>query len=335
MQPKLSIIIPLYNAEKYISACIESLFAQTIIEQIEILVVDDHGQDSSRAIVEQLQSQHLLGSRIRLLSTPQNSGAWAARNLGISEAKGQWIGFVDADDWCEVDMYKNLLEAVDVHNADWAYCLPQKEYITGRRELLVAPKISSGQLTEDNRRKLLVSGVAYFWTGIYNREFLIAKQIKFPNAKFSEDSYFWWMIVMHTTRIAIVDKVGYHYRIQSNSVSKRSDSTKSQQKQALYNTLIDRLRSEGLYDKHKSEIDYLYLKKGLLIPMLIQAINQPKNIAQQCNQMINIAQKQQIEITKNRYYKNDVKTKFLYFAFTHCPKILSSLLRLKFKQDPF
>ena len=109
MQPKLSIIIPLYNAEKYILACIESLFAQTIIEQIEILVVDDHGHDNSRAIVEQLQSQHSLGRCIRLLSTPQNSGAWAARNLGISEARGQWIGFVDADDWCESDMYKNLL----------------------------------------------------------------------------------------------------------------------------------------------------------------------------------------------------------------------------------
>lgn len=335
MQPKLSIIIPLYNAEKYISACIESLFAQTVIEHVEILVVDDHGQDNSRVIVEQLQSQHSLGSCIRILSTPKNSGAWAARNLGISEAKGQWIGFVDADDWCEIDMYKNLLDAVNDYNADWAYCLPQKEYSTGKKELLIAPKISSGYLSEDNRRKLLISGVAYFWTGIYKRDFLIEKQIQFPNAKFSEDSYFWWMVVMHTTRIAIVDKVGYHYRIQSNSVSKRPDPTKSQQKQTLYNSLIERLRSEDLYDNYKTELDYLYLKKGLLIPMLIQAINHPKNINQHCAQMINIAFSQQIEITKNKYYISDIKSRFLYLAFAYCPVILSLLLRLKFKQDPF
>ena len=137
---EISVIIPLYNAEKYIRQCIYSLLNQTIINNIEILVIDDHGTDKSVEIVNSIRNNHEFGSHILMYETPQNSGAWAARNLGISKAKGKWIAFVDADDWCELSMYESLLRNAELDNADFAFCYAQKEFANGKIKKLIRKK---------------------------------------------------------------------------------------------------------------------------------------------------------------------------------------------------
>lgn len=334
---KLSVIVPLYNAEEYIERCLDSiLMQQGVDDEFEVIVVDDHGQDGSVNVVERMQRSHDRGGCIRLIATEKNSGAWAARNLGMEHASGDWIGFVDADDWCEADMYARLIYAAESIEADWGYCQARKEFVNGGSEILIQPDMKSGIITADMRRCMLTRGVAYFWTGIYRRDFLTVNGIQFPQGKFSEDSYFWWMTVMCSHRIAVVDEPMYHYRIQDNSVSKRPDSTKAEQKQRMYGLLLADLRQRGLYYDYKEELDYLYIKKGVLIPLIIKAVNCPDTTKNEYRSFFERkTEKHGVSVMNNIYYKRDFRIRLLYRIFVVCPKIMSWVLRLKYEGDPF
>jgi glycosyltransferase involved in cell wall biosynthesis len=315
---------------------LESLLTQDIISDMEILVVDDHGQDNSIVLVKRLQIDHKHGERIRILCTERNSGAWAARNVGLENAIGEWVGFVDADDWCDADMYSRLMTEAEAKRADWAYCLICKEFGGGRTELIKQPFIVDGEMTEAKRRLMLTRGVAYFSTGIYRKEFLADNDIRFPLGKFSEDSFFWWLTVMYCRRFAVVDQVGYHYRIQPESVSKQPDLTKARQKQQMYGDMLVRLRKDGLYEKYRQELDYLYLKKGLLIPLIIQAINRPEVESKEYRSFLDRMRcVDEVSVEGNKYYGRDCIVKVLYKGFEMCPRIMSRLLRLKYRRDPF
>ncbi len=115
MQPKVSIIVPVYNGESYLARCVESLRKQTL-EAIEIILVDDGSQDNTAAICATYAAED---GRIRVLRQ-ENAGAGPARNRGLEAAKGEFIGFVDADDFAEPDMYAALYGAAIRHQADMA-----------------------------------------------------------------------------------------------------------------------------------------------------------------------------------------------------------------------
>ena len=112
-EPKISIIVPAYNNEKYIEKCVVSISGQTL-QDIEIIIVNDGSRDRTQNIIEKLKKEDI---RIKLISQ-KNMGATAARKRGIAEAKGEWIGFVDADDWIEADMYEQLLSLAEKNNCE-------------------------------------------------------------------------------------------------------------------------------------------------------------------------------------------------------------------------
>lgn len=330
---KLSVIVPLYNAEQYVRICLESLLAQTIIDGMEIIVVDDRGTDRSVEIVRDIINNHPRGSHIRLLETPQNSGAWAARNIGLDEAEGEYIGFTDADDWVEPDMFERLYNEAERLEADWAYCYGQKEYENGDESEVLEPEVTeSCELDERVKKDMFVNGVAYFWTAIYNRTFLKVNHIEFPEGKFSEDSYFWWMVVMYSEQLGVVPYVGYHYRIQPNSVSKRPDPEKAHLKQQMYSNLLSYFRGKGLYRIYQKELDYLYIKKGFLIPLLIEAINKQKPDLRAIRRQ---RHSDEVSLVGNKYLNRDPRGLFLTLAFRIAPRLTARLLKMKYKTDPF
>ncbi len=114
----ISIIIPVYNKAAYLPGCIDSVLAQTLAD-FELLLIDDCSTDTSLAICRDYAARY---PRIRLIESKQNGGAAAARNLGLDQARGEWIGFVDADDTIDKTMYEVLLSQAAAHNADVAIC---------------------------------------------------------------------------------------------------------------------------------------------------------------------------------------------------------------------
>lgn len=329
---KLSIIIPLYNAEKYIGRCLDSLLCQSIVSDMEIVVVDDHGQDNSVGVVIGIRNNHPLGNRIKLIATKRNGGAWAARNRGMENSAGEWIGFVDADDYCEPEMYSMLISAAEKFDADFGYCLAWKEYSNGKSKVLKQPATTSGYLDAETKGRHLTQGSACFWTGVYRRRFLELHHIRFPKSKFSEDSYFWYKTLMYSSKIAVVEKTCYHYIIHPNSVSKRPDPTKARQKEAVYRLLLSEFKESGIYGSHQPELEYMYIKKGFLIPLIITAINgNTPDFGLYFKSLEDLG----INPSSNKYYCQDLKSGVLYNMFKHRPKLISWILKKIYKYDPF
>lgn len=329
---KISVIIPVFKAEKYIEKCLLSLLSQTMINDIEIIAVDDHGNDNSMTIVNRLKTSHEKGSHIVTVATMQNSGAWAARNLGIKIANGEYIGFCDADDWVEKEMYEKLYNKAESTGSDWVFCNGQKVFEGNRTHKLKQYTFKSTDFDENTRKKMMTQGVAYFWTAIYKSSFLKSHDICFPNGKFSEDSYFWWVATVLSEKIACLDYNGYNYRIQPNSVSKRPDDQKAHIKQEIYSKLIEYFRRTGYYKKYQNELDFLYIKKGYLIPLIIEAIN---NAEPDLKRIDDKRKRDGIRLWKNKYLYGDLKSIVLAVAFICFPKVICRLLKSKYRADFF
>ena len=131
MNPKVSVIVPVYGAEAFLPTCISSLRAQTL-RDIELIFVCDGSPDHSLAILRRVES---LDSRIRVMAFEENQGVSAARNAGLDAARGDYIGFCDGDDWAEPQMYETLLRAAEEAGADVAFCRVFKDRGAAREDV--------------------------------------------------------------------------------------------------------------------------------------------------------------------------------------------------------
>ena len=215
MKPLVSIVIPVYNAEKFLSECLESVCAQTL-KDIEIICVNDGSTDGSAEIVSEFASRD---KRIHVI-TQSNAGENAARNSGIAAARGRWIGFVDSDDKVSPELYEKLISNGEKYQADISHCGLLFFYPDGRE----VPHYGSGLLKIQDHE----SGLLDLFDGrqvepsmcckLYRRELL---------TDFQPDSF-----VLHNGDLACnfllfekagqavyEDFCGYHYRRHENSVS--------------------------------------------------------------------------------------------------------------------
>lgn len=216
----LSVIIPVFNAEDYIANCLESVLRQTLAD-IEVILVDDGSTDDSVKIIR----EHIgRDGRIRLISQ-ENRGAAAARNNGILHARGDYVGFVDADDWVDEEMFEKLSMLAIKENADivfsgyriMAYGREAKraenpfggEVLCGDDEIFELRKNLYGGAPNDQSCEVVP---VVSWTNIYRREFLIANNLRFENIRFSEDQCFNIRASRVASCVAVSSGVFYNYR---------------------------------------------------------------------------------------------------------------------------
>ncbi len=141
---KVSIIIPVYNAETHLEKCVLSVMAQTLRE-FELLLIDDGSTDETPVLCDQYARQD---SRVVVIHQP-NSGVSAARNQGIAHAKGDYIGFVDADDWIEPGMYARLLSQGEATGSDIVMCDATTVYDDGTLQADTITQLSENTLFEE------------------------------------------------------------------------------------------------------------------------------------------------------------------------------------------
>ena len=130
MNPKVSVIVPIFNAEKYMKKCIDSILSQTL-KNIEIILVNDGSSDNSANIAKEYSR---LDKRVRVIHQ-NNSGPSVARNMGISIARGKYVGFVDSDDYIEKTMYEELFKSADKNNVPYVIVLGENEVNEGTIEI--------------------------------------------------------------------------------------------------------------------------------------------------------------------------------------------------------
>ncbi len=216
--PLLSVIVPVYNTMEYLEKCVRSIMNQTY-GNLEILLVDDGSTDASGAMCDALAGED---ARIRVLHK-ENGGSSSARNLGIDQARGEYLGFVDSDDFIEPDMYERLEEGLR-----GGYEIAQ----IGRNEIDEAgnllPDICIPPATEEEvssrdfmRELLMHRGDCSFCTKLIKRE--VFADLRFPEGLLNED--FWLFIQMLPRTAGVVSLPGYKYHVfyRLGSNSRRKD----------------------------------------------------------------------------------------------------------------
>lgn len=217
-EDKISVIIPVYNAEKFLKNCLDSLKIQTY-KNLEFILIDDGSTDGSAEICK---SFCLEDSRF-IYVHQDNSGVSAARNKGISLASGEYIGFCDSDDWVEPDMYESLHKLITDNNVDMACCafFVEKQGNSNKPEDDEKPIVADVQdvlldIIFDGTR---VGGVE-LWTKLFKREILSG--IKFrEDIAIGEDAVMMFDALLKCTSIAYVRLFKYHYVFNESSACNR------------------------------------------------------------------------------------------------------------------
>ena len=215
-KPLISIIVPVYDVERYLQKCIDSILAQTFTD-FELILVDDGSPDNCPALCDAAAAKD---ARIRVLHQ-KNGGLSAARNAGLDVARGEWIGFVDSDDYISPEMYEILYKAVQSTGADLALCDYVKVDETGalctQTHVAVPQKSLTGR---ELLQKAYWTTVQIAWNKLYHRT--IFAQLRYPVGKLNEDFFVIPEICLNTQRAVVVPEVLYYYVQRGDSIMGKS-----------------------------------------------------------------------------------------------------------------
>ena len=216
---RVSIIMPVYNAEKYLKEAIESVLKQTYLE-FELLLINDRSTDSSKEICQEYSKKD---SRIVLLENDSAiHGPGPTRNIGLDYAMGEYIYFMDADDWIEDCLLKCAVSRMQETNADIVQFGAIYEWENWNRSEPYG-EIRKGVLTRDEIKKDFLTfwkaSMSSLWICLFRRE--TVKTIRFENIMYGEDSSYIMDVLCNTVKIAYIEKALYHYRYVEGSTSRR------------------------------------------------------------------------------------------------------------------
>ena len=242
----ISVIVPVYNVEAYLRKCLDSIVNQTY-KDLEILVIDDGSTDGSKAICDEYAR---VDQRVKVFYA-ENCGLSSARNIGLDNARGEYIGFVDSDDWIERDMYEVLLKKAEKIGADVVECgvyidYSKKTITSMKQEMITHGKDSLIALL----RQDFSDGV---WNKIWRKSCF--EKIRFPIGRLFEDIAVTYRIIDTTKCVCSVPEIKYHYVQRKTSISYSFNT----------NNLMDYWyscleRYEFLHERQDKDIDYYSLQ---------------------------------------------------------------------------
>lgn len=266
--PVVSIIVPVYNVKSYVGECVESLCRQTYTN-LEILLVDDGSTDGSGEVCDEYAGRD---ERIRVIHQA-NRGLSGARNMGLDDARGEYIAFVDSDDLVSPNYVETLYELLMKYEADIAACA----YIKGTTEQLT--DIREKVLSLDNVKEICMPSVKLLkqWHGKYKQQETVAwnklycrevwngrKKIRFPESRNHEDVLISHLVVQGAKTIVLTTEILYFYRIRKGSITL---PTEYDREKVWQNLRAQRERME-FFRAHRYWRAYFNLLKGYVLHVL-------------------------------------------------------------------
>ena len=245
---KVSIIVPFYNVEKYIEKCLISLVNQTL-KEIEIILVNDGSKDKSEKIAKEFEQKY--PTKIKYYEKP-NGGLGDARNYGIQYAIGEYIAFLDSDDYVEPTMYEEMYKKAKQEESDMVECDFWWEY----------PDKKKKDIGEEysNQKEMILRARVVAWNKLIKRELYI----KHPEARFSvglryEDVEGFYKILPYIEKMSFVRKPFIHYVQRANSIS-NSQNKKNEEMFTVLDNVIKYYKEKNIYEKFQQELEYTYTR---------------------------------------------------------------------------
>lgn len=255
MEELISIIVPVYNVEKYLEKCVDSIIKQTY-KNIEIILVDDGAKDNSGKICDELKEKD---NRIKVIHKP-NGGLSDARNAGLKIAKGEYIGFVDSDDYIAEDMFETLYNLNKENDSDISIVSYYEIYngkVIGVRE---SDKLEILNRTEAIKELLVDAKIqSYAWNKLFKRE--LFENTEFPTNKNFEDIATTLLLFEKANKVVLLENPKYYY-------VRRDDSIIGVKNYKTYKDYLDVIYDKFLYLDGKYEELDLYNAYNFIINMI-------------------------------------------------------------------
>lgn len=325
MNPIVSIIVPCYNVEAYLDECLSSLTNQTLRE-IEIICIDDVSTDGTLA---KLNGWSEKDNRIIVLHQETNQRQGAARNRGITIAKGEYIGFVDSDDFITTDMYETLVNASENRSAD---IVVGNEYIChGEKDTIVRnfpDRILASRNTESYKKYAVIYGCR-MWTNIIRRSLIIDNNLYYPEGIIYEDNANGPGIFLSSKIIKVVpSKPMYYYRVSNSSTTRQKGNLNFFDRLKAAEVFYESTKRLGHYDNYKEEIEYAFFRlyyqntvivaKDIFHPLPSEKMHEIREGYKRITSE---------NIKENKYYKRN-RPSGLVYALTKWPKVAPVLIPL-------
>lgn len=315
----LSIIIPVYNVEVYVEACLESLYQQGIREEdFEVILINDGSTDNSLQIITDIKKRH---TNI-IIITQENQGLSISRNQGIIQATGEFILFVDSDDLLIPNTLRYLLQCARKYNTD----MIQGKFIKLNNDeikkydppYLLFPNLSKIGNSIKNGEKAFTEDYnlyeSYVWAYLYKREFIVKNKLFFLEHKYFEDIPFTVTAILKAERFLPLPVLFYIYRQRGNSIMSTMDVTK------LYsmNDIIEKLYSL-LNEETFTQQTMKRLKDGIYANLSVDLwyLSHYRQLYPHRKEIIaDLKQK-----VPNLRFHNSYKQRFVSFCFKHVPSL--------------
>ena len=333
---KVSIIIPVHNTSMYLDRCFGSCLSQTL-DDIEIIAVDDLSTDNSRDIIKQYAEKYQ--GKFRGIYLPENIRQGGARNVGIREAVGEYLLFLDSDDFIKPDMCRALYENANGADLSGGDCCIFEENGKEISQTLPYTESDVGVMNEEKRLKYL-SSCGLFWTRIYKRDFIIENGLFFPEKLFFEDAWFNFMTGLHAKTIHKCNGDFYCYFQSPNSTTRNKKDKRKFERLKITDRIFDDCLERGLYEKHKNAVDAKFLSMSVSNLLYTCFDNYEREEIDKIYNIKESVKKRLPDYKKTYAYKNTVKGEGKYyldltmispklstFIFTHQSNIFIRVFR--------
>lgn len=260
---KVSVIVPVYNTEQYLEKCLDSLVNQTL-EDIEIVLIDDGSTDKSAQILEKYHDKYL--NKILLISK-ENGGQGTARNLGIAKCTGEYIGFLDSDDYADLSMYENMWKTAKRDNLDLVEC--RYRYIREENGQELRPY---GYVRKyKNQDDMFIDPLVSPWNKLIRADILKQFEHVFPEGLIYEDTAFFIKIIPYIEKRGFVDKAYVFHMLRGSSTMNVNKSQKVGDIFEVIKDILDYYKENSFYEEYKDELEYFCVK--ILLCSSIQRIS--------------------------------------------------------------
>lgn len=243
---KVSVIVPIYNVENYIRTCLNSLTQQTI-KDIEIILVDDGSKDHSSEIAKEYAEKYDNITYYR----KENGGLSDARNYGMQYAKGEYIAFLDSDDYIDFHMYEKMYEKAKQDDSDLVECDFYWVYDKKKREDVGQLYVGKKQMMEKAR--------VMAWNKLYKRDMLEKANIQFPKSLQYEDIEFFYKLIPYINTVSFVKEPLVYYIQRKNSIA-NTQNEKTADIFTVFEHIFDYYQQLGYYDEYKDVLEYSYAR---------------------------------------------------------------------------
>lgn len=253
---KLSVIVPVYNmaADEKLTWCLNSLIGQNISDY-EIIAVDDCSTDQSLEILREYEKKY--PDKLQVIASPENKKQGGAKNLGLERAKGEWIGFIDSDDWVTPDFYEKLLDRAEKTGADMVGC---DYHLTGEHSMKIGQIVhnnkaeQTGVLTREKYRSLILDGGSLV-VKIYKRHIILDYPNRFPEHIFYEDNAISNSWMLRARHFEYLEEPLYYYYQHDTSTVHTITKKRCEDRMEAARVMVREARQFGFLEEYYPEIE--------------------------------------------------------------------------------